>query len=95
MSEKERPSTDFPIGWSITLVDAYMRDPRSVRVTKHPNPNHILAEDERGIVYYAHTGRIVGVAQAPVYDRKTPAVEFDLLGDPLPISEPSIEELLG
>lgn len=94
MSSKERPSADFPVGWSVTLLDAYLRDPRTVRVTRHPNPTHIVAEDERGIVYYAHTGRIVGHAQPPHHGGSREP-ELDLLGDPMPAVEPSIEDLLG
>ena len=97
MSTQLRPAKDFPVGWNITLLDAYMRNPIDVRVTRHPNADNIVAEDPRGVVYYAGTGRIVGEARQPTHEKRTVSVELDLLGDPLPVkhTEPSIEDLLG
>jgi hypothetical protein len=94
MTNAARPSTDFPIGWECTVLDAWMRDPTEVRITRHPNETHILGEDARGIVHYAHTGRIVGDAR-PRTGKRHATVELDLLGDPIPVKEPTIEELLG
>lgn len=97
MSTQLRPAKDFPVGWNITLLDVYMRNPIDVRVTRHPNSENIVAEDPRGVVYYASTGRIVGDARQPMHERRRPAVELDLLGDPIPMkmTEPTIEDLLG
>lgn len=54
------PSSDWPVGAKITLLDAYLQNPIDVRVKRHPNTDHLVCEDERGIVYYARTDRVVG-----------------------------------
>lgn len=51
-------SASYPIGSRVILVDAWMRHPIEVKITKHWNAEHIGAEDANGIVYYAHTSRI-------------------------------------
>ena len=67
------PASQWPIKRRIILLDAWMRNPIEVRVTKHWNDTHIGAEDDRGIVYFSRTDRIIGFASAPasVFD------EFD------------------
>lgn len=49
---------NWPVGSRIILVDAWMRNPIEVKITRHWNAEHIGAEDSAGIVYYAHIGRI-------------------------------------
>lgn len=54
------PSTNWPLHSRIILLDAWMKNPIAVKVIKHPNDEHLVAEDDRGIVYYARTDRVVG-----------------------------------
>lgn len=57
------PSSNWPVGRRIVLLDAYMRNPIEVKITKHPNGDHLLCEDERGVVYYARTDRATGFVE--------------------------------
>jgi hypothetical protein len=60
------PAANWPIGRRIVLLDAWLNNPREVKVTRHWNAEHIGAEDDRGIVYYAKTDRIEGFTKPPV-----------------------------
>lgn len=62
MKNQITPATDWPIGGKATLVDAYYRNPVAVRVTKHANVDHIIAEDVKGIIYFACTDRLTRLA---------------------------------
>lgn len=55
---KEEPVVLPNVGSKLILLDAWMRNPIEVKVTKHPNASNILAEDARGVVYFAHHSRI-------------------------------------
>ncbi len=66
------PSADWPVGAKITLLDAYLQNPIDVRVKRHPNADHLVCEDERGIVHYARTDRVVGLVDESVIE---PAVD--------------------
>ncbi len=54
------PASNWPIKSRVILLDAWMRNPVRVKITRHPNVDHIVAEDLTGIVYYARTDRIEG-----------------------------------
>ncbi len=56
------PSSDWPVGAKLTLLDAWLRNPITVKVTRHPNADHLVCEDERGVVHYARTDRVEGFA---------------------------------
>jgi hypothetical protein len=56
------PSSNWPVSRRIVLLDAWMRNPIEVKITKHPNGDHLLCEDERGVVHYARTDRVTGFA---------------------------------
>ncbi len=91
MKEKSlHTASDYPVGSSVTLLDAWMRNPRKVRITKHPDydPYSIICEDERGVVYTAKTSRIV--------DEPTKGLDEidDLLGEKTE-TQMSTEDLLG
>ena len=88
-----RLGSTFAIGSKITLLDAWMRNPRQVRVIKHPDyaPDSVITEDARGVIYTAKTSRIVGEA---VTARPTVEDLDDLLGD-TPAAEITTEDLLG
>lgn len=60
MRGKVTPVTDWPVGHKIVLLDAWLQCPREVKVTRHWNADHIGAEDDKGVVYYAKTDRIEG-----------------------------------
>jgi hypothetical protein len=60
MKAEITPAADWPLGNRIVLLDAYMRNPIEVKVIRHPNADHLVGEDERGVVYYARTDRVVG-----------------------------------
>ncbi|QXV73577.1 hypothetical protein [Rhizobium phage RHph_X2_30] len=60
MKHEVTPATNWPLKSRIILLDAWMKNPIGVKVIKHPNADHLVAEDERGIVYYARTDRVVG-----------------------------------
>ena len=68
------PAADWLLKSRVVLLDAYMRNPIEVRITKHANENHVITEDDRGIVYFARTDRIVGFCRQPVDEYE------DLLG---------------
>ncbi len=54
------PSSDWPISARIMLTDAYLQNPIEVKVRSHPNADHLVCEDDRGVVYYARTDRVAG-----------------------------------
>lgn len=62
------PIAAWPVGRKIILVDAWMRNPIEVKVTGHPNAENLIAEDSRGVVYYAHHGRVKGFAARTVIE---------------------------
>jgi hypothetical protein len=71
----------WPVGTRVELLDAWFRNPIEVKVTKHPNAEHIISEDDRGVVYYAHYKRITRIVKKATPDR----LSFeDLLDDPAP-----------
>lgn len=71
------PSANWPIGRKIVLLDAYHQNPIQVRITRHPNVDHLACEDERGVVHYARTDRVEGF----IGDAPEPADDFeDILG---------------
>ncbi len=76
------PSPDWPIGRRVVLLDAYLRNPIEVKVTKHANADHLITEDDRGVVYYARTDRITGFADDYVIEREdVELIDFaDILG---------------
>lgn len=59
------PSTDWPVGRKVVLLNAYLQNPIEVKVTRHPNADHLVCEDERGVVYYARTDRVEGFIREP------------------------------
>ena len=63
MKSEITPAVKWPIGSRIVLLDAWMKNPIEVRVTRHPNTDCVLTEDNRGIVYFARTDRISGFAE--------------------------------
>lgn len=72
------PSSSWPIGRRIILLDAYMRNPIDAKVTRHPNADHVIVEDDRGVVYFARTDRITGFSTV---DRQRKVDDFaDILG---------------
>lgn len=57
---KDRPNTLWPIGSKFTLVDAWGNDPVQVkRVSVATADKYVVADDARGVRYYAHTDRII------------------------------------
>lgn len=71
------PAANWPIGSKIVLLDAWLQNPIHVRVTRHPNAEHLVCEDERGVVHYARTDRVEGFIGEPA----APADDFaDILG---------------
>ncbi|WP_425962690.1 hypothetical protein [Rhizobium nepotum] len=78
MKTEVTPSSNWSIGRRIILLDAYMRNPIDVKVTRHPNADHVIVEDDRGVVYFARTDRITGYSTSG----KTREVEdfADILG---------------
>jgi hypothetical protein len=64
MSKVSEPVILPRIASKIILLDAWMKNPIEVKVTKHPNADHILAEDARGVVYYAHHARIERILES-------------------------------
>lgn len=87
------PSKTWPIGSTVTMVDAYGFNPVDGKVIRHyPIETNILVEDAKGIVYFGETWRIISAApRRDLFD--------DLLGDgPVPASVPAasaFEDLLG
>lgn len=70
------PATDWPVGRKIVLLDAHLQNPITVKVTRHANADHLITEDERGVVYFARTDRVTGFC-----DDDTPTDDFaDILG---------------
>lgn len=62
-SSKDRPNSLWPVGSKFTLVDAWGNDPVVVkRVNVATTDKYIVADDARGVRYYAHTDRIVDEA---------------------------------
>ncbi|MNE51757.1 hypothetical protein D3C80_1464000 [compost metagenome] len=70
------PASDWPITSQISLLDPYYRNPVNVKVVKHANADHIIAEDARGIVYFARTDRIASEPVQHFVD-----IEFDDFSD--------------
>lgn len=71
------PSVNWPVGRKISLLDAYMQNPITVKITRHPNADHLVCEDERGVVHYARTDRVEGFVNEPT----NPIDDFsDILG---------------
>jgi len=60
------PAANWPVGRKIVLLDAYLQNPVTVKITRHPNADHLICEDERGVVYYARTDRVEGFVTEPV-----------------------------
>lgn len=60
------PSVTWPVGRKIILLDAYMQNPITVKIVRHPNADHLVCEDERGVVHYARTDRVEGFVIEPV-----------------------------
>lgn len=54
------PAANWPVGRKIVLLDAYLQNPVTVKIMRHPNADHLICEDERGVVYYARTDRVEG-----------------------------------
>lgn len=70
-----RPSSLWPAGTKVTMLDAWMKNPRDGKVVYLPNADHVVMEDGRGIRHFGHTSRIIS---------EPPAINSDfndLLGD--------------
>ena len=98
------PSADWPIGRRVVLLDAYLRNPIEVKVTKHPNPDHLITEDDRGVVHYtanvvtgeftAHSGRWM-TSPSYVEDQRTMLFQSRQTTVAPPIPNSAIERKFG
>ena len=80
-SDEDTPVAAFPVGSKVVLLDAWMRNPRVVTITKHASANHIISEDARGVVYFANITRISGKVEDTERSTKVDWAEFaDVLG---------------
>lgn len=57
-SSADRPVDAWPVGSRVVLLDAWMKNPVEVKIFRHWNADHIGADDDKGLRYYAHVGRI-------------------------------------
>lgn len=56
--DSSAPVKAYPVGRRAILLDAWMRNPVEVKITAHANSSHFISEDARGVVYFAHVGRV-------------------------------------
>lgn len=69
------PNTDFPVGTKVSFVDPYGRNPVEARVRRHFGETDVTVEDERGVIYFGATWRIVAVLGAP--EKPKPSVDLN------------------
>lgn len=89
--EKARLVEAWPVGRRVTVLDAWMRNPVEAKIFRHWNSEHVGAEDDRGLRYYAHVGRLrnLNIQKPDVSDFD------DILGESTPKTKGFFDDILG